>query len=150
MLHELKYRVGSLPTGQAGSESLPDSYRVRSSLIVKGTDALRTAMAKTVGLPLGIAAKNILNGKIKLSGLHIPVIKEIYMPVLRELEEYDIKFTEVSLTVTDILGNIKFSSREMSGYGYSRKIDTQSLPAGIYLVRVEYDGEENTLRIVKQ
>lgn len=82
MLHELEYEAG----GQ--------SSEVRSRLVVKGEDALRTAMAKTVGLPLGIAAKNILNGIIKLTGLHIPIAKEIYEPVLKELEEYGIKFHE--------------------------------------------------------
>ncbi len=51
-------------------------------------------MAKTVGLPLGIATKLILNGKIKLNGLHIPTHKEIYEPVLKELEERGIKFHE--------------------------------------------------------
>jgi hypothetical protein len=51
-------------------------------------------MAKTVGLPLGIAAKNILNGKIKMSGLQIPTSKEIYEPVLAELEKYEVKFLE--------------------------------------------------------
>ena len=82
MMHEIKYEVRST------------MYDVRSSLVVKGEDSLRTAMAKTVGLPLGIAAKNILNGNIKLTGLHIPVAKEIYEPVLKELEEYDVKFKE--------------------------------------------------------
>ena len=53
-------------------------------------------MAKTVGLPLGIAAKLILNGKIKLTGLHIPTTKEIYEPVLKELEQHDVKFHESS------------------------------------------------------
>jgi hypothetical protein len=56
-------------------------------------------MAKTVGLPLGIAAKHILNGKIKLTGLYIPTAKEIYEPVLKELEEMDIKFNEEIKTV---------------------------------------------------
>ncbi|MES1218281.1 MAG: saccharopine dehydrogenase C-terminal domain-containing protein [Bacteroidota bacterium] len=82
MVHEIKFRVGS-------QESV-----VRSSLVVKGENNLRTAMAKTVGLPLGIAAKLILNGQIKLTGLHIPVAKEIYEPVLKELEERGIKFNE--------------------------------------------------------
>jgi saccharopine dehydrogenase (NADP+, L-glutamate forming) len=56
-------------------------------------------MAKTVGLPLGIAAKLILNGKIKLSGLHIPTAKEIYEPVLKELEQHEIKFHETVMPV---------------------------------------------------
>ena len=82
MLHEIEYRIGS------------QESTVRSSLVVKGENSLRTAMAKTVGLPLGIAAKHILNGKIKMTGLHIPTSKEIYEPVLAELEKYEVKFTE--------------------------------------------------------
>jgi saccharopine dehydrogenase (NADP+, L-glutamate forming) len=82
MLHEIGYRVN----GQLGS--------IKSSLIVEGEDNVRTAMAKTVGLPLGIAAKMILQGKINIEGLHIPVIKEIYEPVLSELETFGIRFYE--------------------------------------------------------
>lgn len=82
MLHQIEYTVN----GQRST--------VNSSLVVKGENSLRTAMAKTVGLPLGIAAKYILSGKIKLSGLHIPTHKEIYKPVLKELEEMGIKFHE--------------------------------------------------------
>jgi hypothetical protein len=51
-------------------------------------------MAKTVGLPLGIAAKAILNGVITTKGLHLPVLKEIYEPVLDELAIHGISFTE--------------------------------------------------------
>ena len=82
MMHEIEYEI-------SGQKS-----EVKSSLVVKGENNLRTAMAKTVGLPLGIAAKLILNGKIKLTGLHIPTTKEIYEPVLKELELYDVKFQE--------------------------------------------------------
>jgi saccharopine dehydrogenase (NADP+, L-glutamate forming) len=67
---------------------------LRSQLIVKGANALRTAMAKTVGLPLGIAAKLILENKISLYGLHIPIVREIYEPVLKELEKEGIGFQE--------------------------------------------------------
>lgn len=63
-----------------------------SELVVKGEDLIHTAMAKTVGLPLGIVAKLILNGSLKLKGLHIPVIKEIYEPVLAELKELGVAF----------------------------------------------------------
>jgi saccharopine dehydrogenase (NADP+, L-glutamate forming) len=62
--------------------------------MVRGEDKIHTAMAKTVGLPLGIAAKLILENKIKLTGLHIPVISEIYEPVLFELENNGITFNE--------------------------------------------------------
>jgi len=82
MLHEFEYEL------EGKSKSL------KSCLVVKGEDSLRTAMAKTVGLPLGIAAKLILNETIKLKGLHIPTVKEIYDPVLKELENMGIKFTE--------------------------------------------------------
>jgi saccharopine dehydrogenase-like NADP-dependent oxidoreductase len=88
MLHEIQFRVGSSESG------------VRSLLIVEGEDDVHTAMAKTVGLPLGIAAKLILNGAIQLKGLHIPVRKEIYEPVLKELEEHGIRFDEQSLSLS--------------------------------------------------
>ncbi|CAN5132078.1 hypothetical protein BH09BAC2_BH09BAC2_20480 [soil metagenome] len=82
MLHEIEYVLNDVKS------------IIRSSLIVKGEDHIRTAMAKTVGLPMGIAAKLILQNKINLSGLYIPVIPEIYEPVLKELEENGIKFRE--------------------------------------------------------
>ncbi|ANH83728.1 saccharopine dehydrogenase [Niabella ginsenosidivorans] len=65
-----------------------------SSLIVKGDNALQTAMAKTVGLPLAIATRLLLNGAIKINGLHIPIVKEIYDPVLTALEPEGIRFYE--------------------------------------------------------
>jgi saccharopine dehydrogenase-like NADP-dependent oxidoreductase len=67
---------------------------VKSVLIVKGKDSMHTAMAMTVGLPLGIAAKLILQEKIKLKGLHIPVLPQIYEPVLQELQKHGIAFRE--------------------------------------------------------
>ena len=82
MLHEFEYELEG------------KNKNLKSCLIVKGEDSLRTAMAKTVGLPLGIAAKLILNETIKLKGLHIPTAKEIYEPVLQELDTAGIKFTE--------------------------------------------------------
>lgn len=82
MQHEIDYE-------QNGKTS-----SIKSSLVVKGEDNLRTAMAKTVGLSLGIAAKLILEEKIKLKGLHIPTRKEIYEPVLDELKQHGIVFKE--------------------------------------------------------
>ena len=82
MLHEFEYLLKD------------KRYSLRSSLIVKGENALRTAMAKTVGLPLGIAAKLILENRITISGLHIPIIPEIYEPVLEELALEGIRFQE--------------------------------------------------------
>jgi saccharopine dehydrogenase (NADP+, L-glutamate forming) len=82
MLHEFEYVLD----GKTNS--------LKSCLVVKGADSLRTAMAKTVGLPLGIAAKLILNDTLKLKGLHIPTSAAIYEPVLSELEKAGIVFTE--------------------------------------------------------
>jgi saccharopine dehydrogenase-like NADP-dependent oxidoreductase len=71
-----------------------ETYRQTATLVVKGKDNMHTAMAKTVGLPLGITAKQILKGAINLKGLHIPVTKEIYEPVLNELAAEGISFIE--------------------------------------------------------
>jgi saccharopine dehydrogenase (NADP+, L-glutamate forming) len=83
MLHEIEYETSS-----------GEKKKIESSLIVKGEDSLRTAMAKTVGLPLGIAAKLILEDKIHLTGVHMPILKEIYEPVLLELEKFYVIFRE--------------------------------------------------------
>jgi saccharopine dehydrogenase-like NADP-dependent oxidoreductase len=82
MLHEFEYELNN------------HKHFLRSSLVVKGENAVRTAMAKTVGMPLGIAAKLILENKMPLYGLHIPIIREIYEPVLDELAMEGIRFRE--------------------------------------------------------
>ena len=82
MLHEIDYVFDNI------------NQRITSSLVVTGDDNIRTAMAKTVGLPLGIAAKLVLEGKIKLAGVHVPTIKDIYEPVLAELNKNGIVFNE--------------------------------------------------------
>ena len=69
--------------------------KIYSSMIVYGEDQVHTAMSITVGIPVAIATKMILTGEISgLSGVHVPTIKEIYNPVMKELEDYKIKFTE--------------------------------------------------------
>lgn len=73
---------------------LENQTLLTSSLVVIGNDPVNTAMAKTVGLPLGIATKMVLTGQIKLKGVQIPTIKDIYEPVLIELEKYGIVFKE--------------------------------------------------------
>jgi hypothetical protein len=82
MLHEITYTKEE------------KSYKATSSLLVKGEDNKHTAMALTVGLPLGIAAKLILAGKLNTKGLQIPTSREIYQPVLEELSQHEIRFTE--------------------------------------------------------
>lgn len=87
MLHQIEYNLHN------------KKHKIESSLIVKGEDNLRTAMAKTVGLPLGIAAKLILNGSLNLKGLQLPILPAIYNPVLAELEKEGISFKEVETIV---------------------------------------------------
>jgi len=83
MLHEIEYQLNR------------ETRRVRSWLIQDGEDATRTAMAKTVGLPLGIAAIQYLQGVFSMRGLQIPTHPEIYRPVLRELRDFGIEFQTV-------------------------------------------------------
>ena len=82
LMHEIAY------------EFKTQSQKITSTLIVKGENSLHTAMAKTVGLPLGIAAVLMLQGKISLTGLHIPIVPEIYGPVLEALRKEGIVFKE--------------------------------------------------------
>jgi saccharopine dehydrogenase-like NADP-dependent oxidoreductase len=74
--------------------------KLYSTLVVIGDDPLHTAMSKTVGLPVAIATKLILEGKISLTGVHIPVSQEIFDPILEELKEYGIKFEEKDVKVS--------------------------------------------------
>lgn len=83
MLHEISYTLN-------GKE-----HQLNSSLVVKGDDEQNTAMAKTVGLPLGIAATLLLENKLPIRGLHIPVKAAIYEPVLEKLEQEGIRFREI-------------------------------------------------------
>lgn len=67
---------------------------VHSTLVATGEDAIETAMSKTVGLPVGIATKLILNKQIDLTGVHIPIKKEIYGPILEELDMLGFEMSE--------------------------------------------------------
>ena len=67
---------------------------ITSTLLDYGILNGDSAVARTVALPAAIAVKMILEGKIDINGTYIPVIPEIYNPILDELEEMDIKFDE--------------------------------------------------------
>lgn len=82
MQHEIEFERRNLFT------------KMVSQMVVIGEDNRHTAMAKTVGLPLGIMAKLLLSGKISLCGLQIPLSPVIYLPVLKELETHGIVFEE--------------------------------------------------------
>jgi saccharopine dehydrogenase (NADP+, L-glutamate forming) len=68
--------------------------KIISSLVDIGQDAVSTAMAKTVGLPLAIAVDLFLKGEISLRGLQLPVVPELYLPILKALEKEGIRFEE--------------------------------------------------------
>jgi saccharopine dehydrogenase-like NADP-dependent oxidoreductase len=82
MQHEFEYQIGTV------------SHSLKSSLVCIGENDQHTAMAKTVGLPLGIAAKLIVENQIQLKGLHIPILPQIYEPVLAALKSEGIEFQE--------------------------------------------------------
>ncbi|MFD2916658.1 saccharopine dehydrogenase family protein [Psychroserpens luteus] len=69
-------------------------HQIDSTMVTIGEDQTYTAMAKTVGLPVAIATMAILNEKITTPGVQIPIKKEVYEPILKELEDFGIQFTE--------------------------------------------------------
>ena len=69
------------------------NHQIDATMVALGEDHIYTAMAKTVGLPVAMAALDILNEKITKPGVLIPIDKEVYEPI-KELEDYGIKFTE--------------------------------------------------------
>lgn len=73
---------------------------IQSAMVCKGEDPIYTAMAKTVGLPIAIAAKMIMLGKIELRGVQLPIVPSLYNPILDELKEFGITFTENQKTLS--------------------------------------------------
>ena len=86
MQHQVEYERRGVPV------------KLTSNLVVKGENRLYSAMAKTVGLPMAILAKRILQDGLpspKLVGVHIPVMPEVYVPVLKELKKNDMEFIDI-------------------------------------------------------
>jgi len=83
MWHKFVFRIGDGPFRE-----------INSHMVSIGEDQTYTAMSNTVGLPIAICCKMILNGTIQRKGVHLPIVKEIYDPILEELEEYGITFSE--------------------------------------------------------
>lgn len=77
-----------------GYELNGEKHQIESSMVCLGDNQVYTAMAKTVGLPVAIATLKILNGEITTPGVQIPIKKEVYEPILNELKENGIIFTE--------------------------------------------------------
>jgi saccharopine dehydrogenase (NAD+, L-glutamate forming) len=82
MYHKIGYDLGG------------KQYQIDSSMVAMGDDQTYTAMAKTVGLPVAIAAIKILNEEITTYGVQRPLSKEVYEPILKELESFGITFKE--------------------------------------------------------
>ncbi len=80
--------------------ALDDAHKeIHASLVVKGSDTTYTAMAQTVGLPMAIGAKLLLNGKISDRGVLLPLKPELYNPILDELATLGIAFTESEVAI---------------------------------------------------
>lgn len=77
-----------------GYELNGEKKQIDSTMVHIGEDQSKTAMAKTVGLPVAMATIMILNGEIKTPGVQLPIQKEVYEPLLKKLEEQDIIFKE--------------------------------------------------------
>lgn len=72
-------------------------HQIDSKMVCIGDDQTYTAMAKTVGLPVAMATLQILNGNIKTPGVQLPIRKEVYEPILKELEEFGVIFKETEM-----------------------------------------------------
>ncbi|GAB4494950.1 MAG: saccharopine dehydrogenase C-terminal domain-containing protein [Saprospiraceae bacterium] len=68
--------------------------KLTSTLVMKGENGYETAMSRLVGLPLGIFVKLLMLDKISTTGVNIPTMPEVYEPVMKELEDYGVKFIE--------------------------------------------------------
>lgn len=84
MYHKFGYKM-------PGTE---ETQQIDATMVCIGDDSIHTAMAKTVGLPAAIVALQILNGIITSPGVQMPITKEVYEPVLKELESFGIVFNE--------------------------------------------------------
>ncbi|MEO6176507.1 MAG: saccharopine dehydrogenase C-terminal domain-containing protein [Flavobacterium circumlabens] len=80
-----------------GYEINGEKKQIDSKMVCIGDDQTYTAMAKTVGLPVAMATLLILNGKITTPGVQLPINKEVYVPILKELEEYGVVFNEQTM-----------------------------------------------------
>ncbi|MFZ4563952.1 MAG: saccharopine dehydrogenase C-terminal domain-containing protein, partial [Bacteroidales bacterium] len=61
---------------------------------------------RTVALPAAIGVEMILSGEIRVKGVHVPVIPEIYNPVLNHLETMGIRMVEeYGLPLSEMIRN---------------------------------------------
>jgi saccharopine dehydrogenase-like NADP-dependent oxidoreductase len=87
MVHQFEYELDN------------QKYAVSSHMVNIGEDQMYTSMSNTVGIPAAICAKMILTGDLQTKGVTLPVQKEVYTPILKELEGCDIRFVESETTL---------------------------------------------------
>jgi len=80
-----------------GYEINGQQKQIDSKMVCIGEDQTYTAMAKTVGLPVAMATLQILNGNITTPGVQLPINREVYLPILKELEQFGIHFNEIEM-----------------------------------------------------
>jgi saccharopine dehydrogenase-like NADP-dependent oxidoreductase len=90
MLEKMEYKPGERDMVVLHHEFVAEypggrTEKLYSTLIDFGVPGGDSAMARTVSLPAAIAVRMILQGQLKLTGVHIPVLPELYNPVLDEL-----------------------------------------------------------------
>ena len=98
MLEKMQYQPGErdmlILKHEFQAEYADRRERITSTMVDFGIPHGYTSMARTVGLPAAIAVAMILRGQIALTGVQVPVVPEIYEPVLAELEAQGIRFVE--------------------------------------------------------
>ncbi|MBK8557194.1 MAG: saccharopine dehydrogenase NADP-binding domain-containing protein [Lewinellaceae bacterium] len=72
-------------------------HKTTSTLVMKGNNGTDTAMSRLVGLPLGIFVKLLITGQVSPTGVNIPTMPEVYEPVMKELEDYGVKFVDIDV-----------------------------------------------------
>jgi len=77
---------------QLGYELRDEHYEFRATFISQGENQKDSALAKAIGLTCGAAAKAVLLGSISVKGLHIPITRDIYDPILNELSDLGVAF----------------------------------------------------------
>jgi saccharopine dehydrogenase (NADP+, L-glutamate forming) len=74
--------------------------KLYSTMVYIGQDTRHTAMSVTVGLPLAMVARRILQGDYKATGVRLPIDPDLYNPVIKELEEYGIRFIDEEIRIS--------------------------------------------------
>ena len=82
MIHEIDYKLNG------------ENRKANASLVYYGENEDKTAISDLVGLPSGMMVKLIATEQVNLTGVKIPIMPEVYNPILKELEEYGVKFRE--------------------------------------------------------